>query len=146
MEAASVHLSTSSFQEGWGAVVNEAMNSACAVVASHAIGCVPFLLRHGENGLVYRFGDAEGLYSNVRWLLEDRERCAPLGVQAYKTITSAWAPSVAASRFLAIARGLMAKGEVFFGDGPCSLAPALRDDWFGGASADQAPPSRVGSS
>ena len=42
MEAADIFLFTSDFNEGWGAVLNEAMNSACAVVASHAIGSVPF--------------------------------------------------------------------------------------------------------
>ena len=43
-------------QEGWGAVVNEAMNSGCAVVADHMIGAAPWLIRQGENG---RTGSAE---------------------------------------------------------------------------------------
>ena len=38
MEKADIYLFTSDFGEGWGAVLNEAMNSGCAVVASHAIG------------------------------------------------------------------------------------------------------------
>lgn len=42
MEKANIFLFTSNYEEGWGAVLNEAMNSGCAVVASHAIGSVPF--------------------------------------------------------------------------------------------------------
>lgn len=42
MEKANIFLFTSDFNEGWGAVLNESMNSGCAVVASHAIGSVPF--------------------------------------------------------------------------------------------------------
>ena len=44
MEQANLFLLTSDFQEGWGAVLNEAMNSGCAVVASHAAGAAPYLL------------------------------------------------------------------------------------------------------
>lgn len=42
MEKADIYLFTSDFNEGWGAVLNESMNSGCAVVASHAIGSVLF--------------------------------------------------------------------------------------------------------
>ena len=47
MEKADIYLFTSDFNEGWGAVLNESMNSGCAVVASHAIGSVPFLIKNG---------------------------------------------------------------------------------------------------
>ena len=49
-------------QEGWGAVLNEAMNSGCACIASHAIGSAGFLIEHGENGFVYRDGDMDDFY------------------------------------------------------------------------------------
>ena len=45
MEKCHVHLFTSNHLEGWGAVVNEAMNSGCAVVANAEAGAVPFLRR-----------------------------------------------------------------------------------------------------
>ena len=56
MEKASIFLFTSDQNEGWGVVLNEAMNSACAVVANQEIGAVPFLINHSENGfkMVYR--------------------------------------------------------------------------------------------
>ena len=43
MEEAGIYLFTSDRQEGWGAVLNEAMNSGCAIVASHSIGSVPLV-------------------------------------------------------------------------------------------------------
>jgi glycosyltransferase involved in cell wall biosynthesis len=56
MEEAGIYLFTSDRQEGWGAVLNESMNSGCAVVASHAIGSTPFLISDGQNGLIYQSG------------------------------------------------------------------------------------------
>ena len=48
MEAANIFLFTSDQNEGWGAVLNEAMNSGCAVVANETIGSVPFLMKKGK--------------------------------------------------------------------------------------------------
>ena len=45
MEEADIYLFTSDYYEGWGAVLNEAMNSGCAVLAGHGIGAVPSMLR-----------------------------------------------------------------------------------------------------
>ncbi len=42
MEKSQIFMFTSDRNEGWGAVLNEAMNSGCACVASHAIGSVPY--------------------------------------------------------------------------------------------------------
>ena len=70
MDAASIFLFTSDKNEGWGAVLNESMNSGCAVVASDAIGAVPFLLADGENGLCYRSCDVDDLYQKVKFLLD----------------------------------------------------------------------------
>ena len=53
MERADIYLATSDRQEGWGAVINEAMNSGCAVVADHMMGAVPYLISHEENGMIY---------------------------------------------------------------------------------------------
>ena len=62
MEKTGIFLFTSDRQEGWGAVLNEAMNSGCAVVASHLIGAVPFLKKKKKNGLVYSSGDRKTLF------------------------------------------------------------------------------------
>lgn len=128
MEKADIYLFTSDFNEGWGAVLNESMNSGCAVVASHAIGSVPFLLKDGENGLVYENGNQEQLEKQVRRLLDDAEYRVKLGRSAYHTITDLWNADVAAERVIKISEELLRgeKGSAPFTDGPCSKAAILK--------------------
>ncbi|MBR2454302.1 MAG: glycosyltransferase, partial [Clostridia bacterium] len=57
MEKSAVFLMTSDRQEGWGAVLNEAQNSACAVLANSAAGSAPYLIKNGENGFIYNEKD-----------------------------------------------------------------------------------------
>ena len=56
MEKSHIFVFTSSHLEGWGAVVNEAMNSGCAVVANVQAGAVPYLIEQGVNGIAYPRG------------------------------------------------------------------------------------------
>ena len=129
MEQAGVFLFTSDRREGWGAVVNEAMNSGCAVVASWAAGSVPYLLRDGINGLVYPSGDREALYRRLRMLLDDEDMQHRMGRQAYRTVTGVWSAGEAARRLLLLTEHILAGEDapVLFEDGPCSPAPLLRD-------------------
>lgn len=132
MEKSAIFMFTSNFAEGWGAVLNEAMNSGCAVVASHAVGSVPFLLKHNENGLVFNSESVDDLYQNIKFLLDNCEEQARLGVNAYRTIQDIWNPNVAAERFLKFAEQIQKDGICdMFDDGPCSKAGILNDDWFG---------------
>ena len=57
MNEASIFIFNSDRYEGWGAVVNEAMNSGCAVLVSHVCGAAPFLVKQNENGRVYEYGN-----------------------------------------------------------------------------------------
>ena len=50
---------TSNQEEGWGVVVNEAMNSGCVVIGSNLAGSVPYLIENGKNGLIYNCGDLQ---------------------------------------------------------------------------------------
>lgn len=123
MEISQIFLFTSDFNEGWGAVLNESMNSGCAVVASHAIGSVPFLIKDGENGFIYKNGNIDDLYDKVKFLLDHPKKCTELGKNAYFTLTDEWNADVAAERFLHIAENLL-NGEkknfnTYF-DGPCA--------------------------
>lgn len=90
MEKADIFLFTSDRQEGWGAVANEAMNSGCALLADHMIGAVPYLVKDGENGLIYRDGNREELFALAEKLVKNRALCARLGRNAYRTITEVW--------------------------------------------------------
>ncbi len=123
MEKCHVHLFTSNHLEGWGAVVNEAMNSGCAVVANAEAGAVPFLLRHGENGLVYRKTYGE-FAAQVKALAADPDRTWRLGWAAYETVANGWNAEHAAAEFLRFCRELAETGRMVpAAEGPLSVAP-----------------------
>lgn len=131
MDAADIFLFTSDFNEGWGAVLNEAMNSACAVVASHEAGSVPFLVQDGRNGLIYKNGDSNGLYRCIANLIERPQLRIQLGQAAYCTLDALWNAELAAQRFLRLAQMLIdGKMEDLYPDGPCSQADILEDEWY----------------
>lgn len=123
MERADIFLMTSNYLEGWGAVINEAMNSGCAVVADAKIGAVPFLLRHRQSGMVYRDGDMTEFLAYGEQLVRDRELCRRLGQNAYDTIVRLWNPESAAKALLDFAEGILKHEWRVRDEGPCS--PAL---------------------
>ncbi len=100
MEKSQIFLFTSDRNEGWGAVLNESMNSACAVVACDAIGSVPYLLKDGENGLTYRYGDNEKVYQCVKSLLDHLDVCKIYSKNAYQSMTEVWNPAVMAKQLI----------------------------------------------
>lgn len=131
MENANIYLFTSGFQEGWGAVLYEAMNSGCAIVASHAIGAVPLLLEHNKNGLIYKNADLNDLYNKVRELIGNKSKREILGKNAYNSLYEQWNGEVAAIRLYQFASNILlednkAKYEI----GPMSIAPKLKNNWF----------------
>ena len=132
MERAGIYLFTSDKQEGWGAVLNESMNSGCAVIASHAIGSVPFLLKDEENGLVFRSGDVEMLYEKIRYLLDHPQEQKRLGKAAYETIAGEWNAQVAAQRVVRLAQAILdgEKEPDLYASGPCSRAERLEESWY----------------
>lgn len=132
MEKAGIYLFTSDRQEGWGAVLNESMNSGCAVVASHAIGSVPYLMEDGENGLIYKSCDRDMLYEKVRFLLDHPEEQIRLGTNAYRTITEQWDADTAADRLISLCGRILA-GEKYpevCDRGPCRKADIISEEWF----------------
>lgn len=136
MEDSGVFVFTSDRREGWGAVLNEAMNSGCAVISSHLVGAAPYLIRHGENGYVYRSGDTDELYRRVKYLLDNPDEQRRVGEAAYKTIVEEWNAEVAAERFVNLAQHILDgdKNPDLYESGPCSRAEIIREDWYKGES------------
>lgn len=122
MERAGIYLMTSDRKEGWGAVVNEAMNSGCALVASREAGSVPYLVQDGCNGLQYKAGCIDDLYKKVHLLLEHPEEQQRMGVVAYESLVTMWNAETAASRLVEIIAQLQEGTMKPFLDGPCSEA------------------------
>ena len=121
MMTSKVFLATSDANEGWGAVVNEAMGNGCAVVASYLMGSVPFLITNKKNGLIYENGDVEQLYNHVKYLLDNPKNCDSICINAYKQIQNLWNGEIAAERIVELSKILINGKEIQkYKDGPCS--------------------------
>ncbi len=97
MEKSHIYLATSDRQEGWGAVINESMNSAMAVVANKAMGAAKTMMEDGKNGVLYKGSCPKDLWKRVAPLMEEKNRTA-MGSAAYETVASLWNHKVAAQR------------------------------------------------
>lgn len=135
MERADIFLITSDRNEGWGAVVNEAMNSGCGVIGNHMIGAVPFLVEHGRNGYIYQDRHENQLYQLTEKLLQDRALCRRLGKEAMQTILQEWNPENAALRMVEFCGKMgfldtnvsAGNHSAFPEKGPCSPAPVISE-------------------
>jgi len=126
MKQAHIFLFTSDYGEGWGAVVNEAMNSGCAMVVSHAVGAAPFLIEHMENGLIYRSRDVLELANRIEYLLQNPEERVRMGEAAYETIATEWNPKSAGEALITMCEEVV-EGKVHFRkSGPLSEAPMIK--------------------
>ena len=125
MEKCHIHLFTSNFLEGWGAVVNEAMNSGCVEVANVEVGAAPFLINHGENGLVYKDGSYEDMEKQIKFLLDNPRKASGMALAAYETIASQWNAPEAAKRLLKFYEDWK-KGKIELPqEGPFSMSPVI---------------------
>ena len=122
MQKHDIFLFTSDRNEGWGAVLNEAMSNGCTVVASNEIGSVPYLIEDGKNGQIFKSKDLDSLCKRVIYLIDNPVRRKEMAVKAYSTMKDNWSPQRAAENFLRLAEELLAgnKGSILIG--PCSKA------------------------
>lgn len=115
MEESNIHIFTSDQNEGWGAVLNEAMNSGCAVVANQKIGSVPYLVEDGVNGFTYK--KKKGFFNKVIKLIENYELRKSMSKNAYYTIINTWNAENAVKNFLKL---INSKNNEIIEYGPCS--------------------------
>lgn len=131
MERSQIMISTSDHNEGWGAVINEGMSSGCAMVASHLMGSVPYLIKDGINGYVFESGNLDDLYIKVKTLLEDRDLCDNYAENAYSTISEKWNGKVAAERLAELFRNYKSgKTDFAFESDICSHAERMSNNWL----------------
>lgn len=121
MERSEILLATSDYGEGWGAVINEGMNSACAVVASHAMGATRFLIENEKNGLIFESENIEELYEKIVELLKNREKRHQIQKKAFTTIENEWNGKNAAKKLIYLCRQLQdGNTEFHYPEGICS--------------------------
>lgn len=131
MEEADIFLFTSDRREGWGAVLNESMSSGCAVVADGNIGSVPFLIKDGENGFIYKSTNLNDLFNKVKWLTYHHKERFEMGIKAYHTMSKTWNGENAAKSVIQLCKSLLSGKDISINDGPCSHAPLIMRKWKG---------------
>lgn len=125
-----IFLFTSDYNEGWGAVANEAMSSGCAIVGSSAIGSIPFLVKDMENGCVFESMNIDSLLEKTEWLIKNPEGRLHLRKNAIISMRNLWSPLHAAKSLLYLARALKEGFDVDIKEGPCSVAGILSNNWY----------------
>lgn len=121
-----VFLFSSDQNEGWGVVANEAMANGTVLVASNAIGSALYLVKDGENGLLFSSNNVEALYEKATYLLNNPDMIDSLSRAAIDSMRRDWSPRVAAERFLNLALALQKGEETPYLDGPCSKADVIK--------------------
>jgi len=101
MREADVYVLPSNGCEGWGAVVNEAMEEGCPVVATRDSGAGATLIRDDETGLLFRSGNAAELSDKIRRLMDDPESARRIRLAGQASIRARWSPSEAAGAMVA---------------------------------------------
>lgn len=122
MEDSEIYLFTSDRQEGWGAVLNESMSCACAVVANSEIGAVPFLIKDKVNGMIFSKGSVDSLVKCLLPLMKSESYRKQLGIAAYNTISENWTPQKAAENLLALISSIQNGTECPIIEGPGSVS------------------------
>ena len=111
-------LFTSNRNEGWGAVLNEAMNSGCVCICCSQAGASNYLIKDRVNGFIFK--------SSLKDLIKSffiATKCNENNISrsAYLTIKNEWNAKFAAKRLLLLYECIK-NGRAVPNDGPCSLA------------------------
>ena len=134
MKEHDIFLFTSDRNEGWGAVANESMANGCVLVASDAIGSVPYLVKDGVNGLMFKSASTKTSFGNpdqkalddltekVAWLLDNKKKMKEMQRAAFLTMYNTWSPKRAAQNLLQLIDDLQNGRGPSIKEGPCSKA------------------------
>lgn len=127
MQRADIFFFPSDSREGWGAVLNEAMNCGCACIVSNSIGAAPYLIDNGVNGYLYNCGDIETIAQIAQTLIEDSEKRRKIGSAAQATIRMEWNPEKATDNLMKLIFSLRERRPAEILHGPCSPAPICKN-------------------
>lgn len=136
-----IFLFTSDRNEGWGAVANEAMSNGCVLVASDAIGSIPYLVENGKTGVTFKSADKKfgfigkslkvdevalkSLTDKVEWLLLNPQERRRIASNGYKEMRDVWSPANAARNLLSLIDDLQNGRDSSISEGPCSKASII---------------------
>jgi glycosyltransferase involved in cell wall biosynthesis len=72
--------------ETWGLVVNEAMNFRLPIIVSDLVGCGSDLVKHGENGYIFKTGNIEELAKYLEELIINEEKRKLFGEKSFEIV------------------------------------------------------------
>lgn len=111
MASLDVFVFPSGRKEGWGAILPEAMDKCCAVIANEAAGATLELVRDGENGFTFKDGDVKTLAKRLQDLVQDVSLRRQVGLAAWRTMQD-WSPQSGARRLVELASRLLTKDVI----------------------------------
>jgi glycosyltransferase involved in cell wall biosynthesis len=77
----------STYGETWGLVVNEAMLHSLPILVSNHVGCVPDLVKPGENGYSYECGNIDDLKGKIEQLSSlNKSKLISMGAKSFEII------------------------------------------------------------
>jgi glycosyltransferase involved in cell wall biosynthesis len=125
MQLSEVYVLPSLGQEGWGAVINEAMASGCIVLGSKESGACGSLVEDGYSGFLLEDSTIDGLASKLAFIITNIKVLRRVRLQAVETIQSKWSAKVAASRLHQLSLALAeCRTPPVWEDGPVSVIGA----------------------
>lgn len=119
-EKSDYFLFTSSKQEGWGVVLNEALSTGCVCIASSTCGATPFLIEHGKNGYIYNRKRKNDIYLQFKESLDNIESVRRNAVETMNNTWSCYRAVYNLKKFI--------DNREFAIEGPCSRAQIIRNN------------------
>lgn len=85
--------------DGWGVVVNQALGAGLPIICSNQVGAGYDLVRDGENGFIFRAGEADSLAEKMARFTQDETLAAHFGA-ASRDLAENWTPERGAERWV----------------------------------------------
>ena len=70
------------------------------------------------------------LYDKLKRLIIDKDLLESCGKGAYENMQELWNPDVAAKRIVDFAKGLQDDNPIRYENGPLSVTPILKNNWY----------------
>lgn len=120
LQESHLFLMTSNYEEGWGAVVNEAMSEGCVPIVSYATGASQILIDEKRGGQLFFSTDVDDLVAKVSVILDNRMLISEYGLYSYNQIVNEWNAKVAVKRLLEVISSIKNGCEIpKYKTGPC---------------------------
>ena len=127
LTSADIFLTTSDYHDGWGNILNRAMNHACACVVSTAVGASK-MIGSNENGLLYEYGNMDDLESKIRALITDQAGREAYSRAAFIANRDVWNGTRAGERLYELFEAVLSGKLSPFAEGLCAPARVITQE------------------